>query len=115
MAKKVETIVTLTDDLDGSKADRTISFAFDGSNYEIDLSKRNANAFEKALSPYLSAARNASRRRGPAPRSARRRSSGSKGRDLKAVRDWARENGHPVSDRGRIPSPVLEAYDTAHA
>jgi hypothetical protein len=44
MAKKVETIVTLTDDLDGSKADRTLAFGYDGGSYEIDLSKKNATA-----------------------------------------------------------------------
>lgn len=53
MAKKVETIVTLVDDLDGGKAERTITFGFDGATYEIDLSKRNAAAFEKVLGPYL--------------------------------------------------------------
>jgi hypothetical protein len=31
--------VTLTDDLDGSKADRTVSFSYDGVSYEVDLSK----------------------------------------------------------------------------
>jgi hypothetical protein len=31
-----------------------------------------------------------------------------------AIRDWARRNGHQVSDRGRIPSTVLEAFNSAH-
>lgn len=33
---------------------------------------------------------------------------------LTSIRDWARKNGYSVSDRGRIPSDVLEAYDAAH-
>ena len=47
MAKKTETIVTMTDDLDGSTASETIAFSFEGANYEIDLSKANAKAFER--------------------------------------------------------------------
>ena len=31
-----------------------------------------------------------------------------------AIRDWARKNGHAVSDRGRIPASVVEAYEAAH-
>lgn len=30
--------------------------------------------------------------------------------DTRAVRQWARENGLAVSDRGRIPAAVLEQY-----
>ena len=31
-----------------------------------------------------------------------------------AIRDWARKNGHQVSDRGRIPASVVDAYESAH-
>ncbi len=34
--------------------------------------------------------------------------------DLGAVRAWARENGHQVSERGRIPGSLLAAYDEAN-
>ncbi|PZS17604.1 MAG: hypothetical protein DLM57_08075 [Pseudonocardiales bacterium] len=111
MAKKVETIVTLTDDMDGSKADRTVEFTYAGTAYEIDLNKKNASALDKALAPYVAAARKA-----PTLRSTRRsRATGPTSRrpDLAAVREWARSNGHSVSDRGRIPASVLEAYDAA--
>jgi hypothetical protein len=113
MARKVETLVTLTDDLDGGKGDRTVSFAVDGVSYEIDLSKRNATAFTKALAPYVDAARKA-------PRTARSRASGAgqaRGRsrsDLADIRAWARANGHSVSERGRIAGDVVQAYNQAH-
>src|SRR5436190_389025 len=64
MVRKVETIITLTDDLDGTRADRTMMFAVDGTTYEIDLSKRNAAAFQKVLAPYLDAARKVKQPRG---------------------------------------------------
>jgi hypothetical protein len=31
--------------------------------------------------------------------------------DLQEIRDWAKSNGHDVSDRGRIPAGVVAAYD----
>lgn len=111
MAKKTVTMTEYTDDLDGGKADGTITFSFNGTNYEIDLSKSNARAFEKALKPYVDAARKVRATRG-------RGRSGSRGSgpkaDLTAVRDWARENGYTVSERGRLAASVLEAYEAAH-
>jgi hypothetical protein len=114
MVKSVETIVTVTDDLDGSKADRTVSFGFDGVTYEIDLSKKNATALEKVLAPYVAAARKAAPTRGR--RTGTRSNAGAAGRrpDLAAVREWARANGYDVSDRGRVPGAVMQAYDGAH-
>ncbi|MGN6608796.1 MAG: histone-like nucleoid-structuring protein Lsr2 [Jatrophihabitans sp.] len=113
MAKKTITIVEMTDDIDGTKADRTVAFTWDGKSYEIDLSKKNANAFEKALAPYLQVARPASAKsRGPARRG---RSTGAAKHDLQAVREWARANGHEVSERGRIASSIIDAYRAANA
>src|SRR4051812_28056194 len=114
MTRKVVTLVELTDDLDGSKADRTITFGVDGATYEIDLSKKNAAAFERSLKPYVDAARKVRTARG---RSSRRSSGGDSAErrgDLAAIREWARASGHRVSDRGRIPTSVLDAYDAAH-
>lgn len=116
MAKKTQSVVTLTDDLDGSKADRTLAFAFDGADYEIELSKKNATAFEKAIKPYLDAAR---KTRGAT--TARGRTSTAKGNgrtrsrnDLAQVRKWANANGLDVSERGRIAKTVQDAYDASH-
>jgi hypothetical protein len=112
MARRVETLVTLTDDLDGSKADRTITFAVDGTSYEIDLSKRNAAALEKALRPYVEAARKVKTTRGR--RGARRLTTSGRRTDLSDVREWARANGHQVSDRGRLPVSIIDEYDALH-
>ncbi len=59
-------IVQLVDDLDGSPADETVSFALDGKAYEIELSKKNAASLRKALSPYIEGARAAGRMPSPA-------------------------------------------------
>lgn len=110
MAQKVT--IVLVDDLDGTEADETVSFALDGKSYEIDLNDKNAAALRDALAPWLGHARRLSSGPGRTRRSAG--ASASNSRDLKDVRNWARANGHEVSERGRVPANILEAYDAAH-
>lgn len=105
MAKRI--VETLVDDLDGSEADRTIAFSINGEGYAIDLSSANAEKFEAALAPFVDAARRTSS--GRAGGGSRRRAAGGSG-DTKDAREWLRANGHQVSDRGRIPAPLLELY-----
>jgi hypothetical protein len=109
MAKQVITL--LTDDLDGGEADRTVEFGLDGVNYTIDLSEKNAGKLRKALDPFLNAATRVGRTTvGPARRSAPA-STGRASRDQnQAIREWANKNGYEVSERGRIPSHIVEAY-----
>jgi hypothetical protein len=102
--------VRLIDDLDGEAADETIEFGIDGKNYEIDLSKANAGKLRDALASYVAAARRSGgRRRGGTSGGAARRPSIDREQN-QAIRDWARKRGMKVSDRGRIPAEVLEAY-----
>ncbi|WP_300640341.1 Lsr2 family protein [Nocardioides sp.] len=110
MAQKVQII--LEDDLDGGEADETVSFALDGTSYEIDLNEANATKMREALAPYVGHARKVTGSRGG--RRTSTKSSGGSGPSPKEVREWARENGHDVPDRGRIPAEVREAYDAAH-
>ncbi|MFC4020109.1 Lsr2 family protein [Micromonospora sp. GCM10011542] len=110
MARKVITV--LTDDLDGGKADRTVEFSLDGVAYTIDVSDENAGVLRKALDPYINAGRRIGR--GPVENSTRtiRRPSGA-GMDReqnRAIREWAVKNGYKISERGRIPVEVVEAY-----
>jgi hypothetical protein len=112
--------IRLVDDLDGETADETVEFGIDGKNFEIDLSKENAVRLRDALADFVSAARRAGgRRRGSsAPTNSASGSAGTapKGRTVidreqnQAIREWARKRGMKVSDRGRIPAEVLEAY-----
>ena len=109
--------VVMTDDLDGSASAETVEFSFGGTDYTIDLSKKNRTAFEKVLKPYIAAAQKTSRsgrRSGPGGRGRGRSRSGSS-RDLSAVREWAGQNGYTVSSRGRIPQAVTDAYNAAKA
>jgi hypothetical protein len=113
MARKVQVI--LSDDLDENlPADETVSFSLDGTNYEIDLAEKNAKELRDAFARYVGAARKVGR----GTRASGGRSRGTGGRmdreQAGAIRDWARKNGHAVSDRGRIPASVVEAYEAAH-
>jgi hypothetical protein len=108
------TTVTIYDDLDNSEGASTVSFTYRGTGYEIDLGQKNQAALDKALSKYIAAARKKTSRP-PMPSSRGRSKARTKGRpDLTAVRNWAHENGYDVSDRGRIPGEVQDAYDAAH-
>jgi hypothetical protein len=105
MAKNI--VTQYTDDIDGSRAQGTIQFSYNGSAYEIDLSTKNAKAFEKALSPYIDAARKIRRPAGATTRRARHTPAA----NLADVRAWAQSNGYEVAGRGRIPAAVLEAFE----
>lgn len=118
MAQKVH--IVLEDDVDGGTASETVSFALDGTSYEIDLNDANASALREALASYIGHARKVGSgrraRKGAASSSSSSSSSSSAaaGPTAREVRAWAREAGHDVPDRGRIPSEVREAYDAAH-
>jgi hypothetical protein len=110
MAQKVT--VTLVDDLDGGTAEETVEFGIDGVSYEIDLSSGNAGKLRGSLAEYVSNARKAGGRRkvtGPARRASAGRAAVDREQNA-AIREWARKNGFNVSDRGRIPAEVLDAY-----
>jgi hypothetical protein len=104
-------IVKLVDDIDGAPAAETVQFGLDGSQYEIDLTAKNAAKLRDALAAYVANARRA--RGGRTAPAARRttRSARSDREQLQAVREWARKNGYKVGDKGRIPGQVLEAYN----
>ena len=103
------TIIQITDDLDGSKGAREVSFSFEGADYVIDLGKKNLAAFEKALKPYIDAATKVSKRSGKTRRAVKTGA----GADHAAVRQWAKSTGIKVSERGRIPKSVLDKYVAA--
>lgn len=121
MARRI--VHQLVDDLDGTVLEvgegETVLFSLDGNAFEIDLSDTNAAALRDALSRYVDAARSVSR---SGSRSSNSSSSGGGSRkrrrtgqqDFGPVREWAKSNGYQVSERGRVPASVIEAYEAAH-
>jgi hypothetical protein len=118
MARKI--VHQLVDDLDGTVLEigqgETVLFSLDGTAYEIDLTTDNAAALRDALAPFVDAARSVSTR-SSSPRAASgggRKQKRAGQRDYAPIREWAAKNGYTVSERGRVPAAVLEAYDAAN-
>lgn len=102
--------MTFVDDVDGTPADETITFSFDGATYEVDLASRNAAKLRAQLQAWADAGRRVasqgSRRvTGPdALRPSLRR------RESAAIRQWARREGHEIADSGRLPVALVDAF-----
>ena len=117
MVEKVR--VELEDDLDGSAAEESIRFSYRGNDYTIDLSAKNAAAFDRTIEKFIASARPVrnGRRRPASAKSARSRPSqaprASGREDLAAIRAWAAANGYQVSNRGRIATQIVDAYHAA--
>lgn len=118
MAQKV--IREFIDDIDGSVAERTFPFSVDGVSYEIDLSSSNIDEFKQAVGGFVESARKVAT--GHAGKRGRKPAAAGGGgvkparsrEQAAAIRDWARQHGHHVSDRGRISAEVQQAFDAAH-
>ncbi|MDX3771192.1 Lsr2 family protein (plasmid) [Streptomyces sp. NBC_01707] len=110
MAQKIVTVYT--DDLTGAESEevQTHTFSLDGVNYEIDLVSDNYDELFEALAPFI----DKGRKIGRSVSAGRSRKASTDGPSAEKIRAWARENGHQVSDRGRVPATIREAYQKAH-
>lgn len=106
MAQKIQTL--FVDDIDGSEAEGTVRFGLDGTGYEIDLSPAHSEELHRALAPYIAHAR----KTGSARRAARS-SRNASAVDTHKVREWAKEQGIEIKERGRIPANIMEKYRQA--
>lgn len=119
MAQKV--LVQFVDDLDGTENEEieTLSFGMDGVQYEIDLGAENSARLRESVAPYIDSARRVGGRlkRGTATKasSPAKTASSAAREQTRAIRDWARQQGHDLSDRGRIPGHIIQAFEEAHA
>ncbi len=121
MAQKVQVMLVCDLHEDEVEGVETVAFGLDGSSYEIDTCEEHAAEMRDAFARYVGSARRAGRpAAGAAPRRAASRgtsrpaASGSDRERVQAIREWARSNGHTVSERGRLSSTVIAAYEAAH-
>ncbi len=109
-------IIVLQDDLDGSEKDvRVVRFGFEGANYEIDLGPANFDKLAQALAPYVAVARkdqSAKRAAGPAVKTKGLSAAEQRAKNQR-VREWAKSQKKKVSERGRVPAKLIEAYHAA--
>ncbi|GGH64254.1 histone-like nucleoid-structuring protein Lsr2 [Rothia aerolata] len=113
MAQKVKII--LEDDLDGGPAEETVRFGLDGGHYEIDLSSANAARLRDAIRPFAAKARRVqgANRTPGRPSGAKNTGSAKRNPDTALIRQWAKDNGYEVSDRGRIHQDIQDKYYAA--
>lgn len=108
----------LVDDLDGTQDDvQTVQFSIDQHEYQIDLSADNATRLRDKLARFVEAAHHVQPPKQAAHKSvpAKQGPAGPVSKEqTQAIRHWARENGYAVSERGRIPTNVREAFEAAH-
>ena len=119
MAQRVQVMLVCDLHDDEVEGVETVAFGLDGTSYELDACEEHATQLRDAFASYVGAARRAGR--SPASSSSRKPARGSRpaaaGSDrerVQAVREWARSNGHTVSERGRLSASVLQAYEAAH-
>jgi hypothetical protein len=113
MAQKV--LVEMLDDIDGTPATHTVPFALDGITYEIDLSDNNAAALRDELARYIAAGRRTGGRKVRVTTGQSTTISTTDRERNQQIRSWANANGYEVSERGRLSSEVITAFEQAQA
>jgi hypothetical protein len=112
VAQKIQTL--FIDDIDGGAAEGTVRFALDGTEYEIDLNAKHTEELRSALGKYVSHARKVG---GTARRAGRAAGRGGRGAgpalNTTEIRNWAREQGYDIKDRGRVPADLVAKYQAA--
>ena len=108
MAKTL--VEVLVDDLDGTEAVESVRLGWNGQWRQLELSERNLAALSKAIDRFWDAGRPV---KGDAAASRRRAGTTISGRDPRAIRVWAAENGIAVPSRGRIPRDIEDRYNEA--
>lgn len=107
--------IQLVSDLSGTEiADgkgETVTFSLDGSTHEIDLTSKEADKFRGLFMDYIAVGRKVG---GRGKRRTAASGSGRSKEELAAIRQWLRDNGHEVNDRGRIKSELIDMYHAAN-
>ncbi|AHJ86399.1 hypothetical protein 40AC_35 [Mycobacterium phage 40AC] len=114
-----ELIMKMTDDFDRTKpADVTRVIGWEGYDYTLDLSNRNDKELQKLLQPWLDAAHEKVKQ----PKGRQKTKASSKvypkvdvgKEERQAIREWARENGFEIGDKGIVSRRIVAAYTEAH-
>ena len=108
MAQRV--VIRKTDDIDGSEANETVTFAVDGITYEIDLTDAHAEELRATVRRFAAAGRRVG---GAGRRASTGADKSAQDYDPKAVRAWAGSHKIALPARGRIPAAVVEQYRAA--
>ncbi|MBA4025322.1 MAG: hypothetical protein C0482_23450 [Gordonia sp.] len=120
-----ETIQRIIDDFDGTELDPAEviveTFTINGVDYQLDLGGKSAEKFDKDMQKWIDKAtkiggraKRSTNKQAPAPAPATNGAAPTDKAQLAAIRDWARQNGYEVSDRGRIAQAIVAEFEAAH-
>jgi hypothetical protein len=114
VAKTTRVVLTCDLHADGTEALTTIRLDNGTAGYELDLCQTHLAELTGAgrrLRPRRRTGGAASATKAANKKAAAKtRRQGRGARDTAAVREWARAHGYTVSDRGRIPRRILDAF-----
>ena len=109
------------------EAKESVGFGYDGYSYTLDLCPPHAENFHATVQTMVGWS--SERSRGGTGRRSRRATAASASKPeprsnsrttsdrerLRAIREWARDNGYPeLGNRGRIPQHIVDEYEAAH-
>jgi hypothetical protein len=112
MAQRVQVILVCDLHEDETPGTETVTFALDGTAYEIDVCDPHGRELRDSFARFVGAARKASR--GPRAAGGRRRGRRGGSGEAAQIREWARSQGLAVPERGRVPAELAEKYAAAH-
>src|SRR4051794_2720911 len=115
MAQRIQVLLVCDMHDDETPGTETVNFSVDGATYEIDLCEQHATNLRERFATYVGAARRAGGRSDSSGGRSRRRRSRSGSGEAARIREWARSQGLPVPERGRIPADLAARYAAANS
>lgn len=107
--------IVLFDDIDGAVGEiETFRFGLDGKSYEIDVTRDKAEKAREALELFVKHGREVGKAEGERKSGNTGATKSRIGASQTQIRNWANANGIEVSQAGRLPKSVVDAYDQAH-
>ena len=113
MAQRVQVILVCDLHEEETPGTETVPFGLDGAAYEIDLCDDHARQMRDGFARFVGAARRAGGRTSSSGGGRRRSRRGGSG-EAARIREWARSQGLPVPERGRIPADLAAKYAAAN-
>jgi len=117
MAQRTEVLMMCDVHEEDAEAVETVVFTVEGSSYEFELCDAHLAEFREAAEIWSSHARpvgrhSGSQREGRVRRARQGRTEN--GPSTAEIREWARTQGVPIGERGRISAGLRASFDAAH-
>lgn len=115
--KKVILVCDLCLDGDEEEATETVAIKLNGYGSKLDVCDDHKKEIEEALLGIMEHGAETGEKPGAKKKATTPKAKAQPQIDTeqaKHIREWARKNGYTVSNNGRIPADILDAYNEAH-